>query len=706
MKHRLEPLLNPASIAVLGATERAGSAGRRIIENLLHGGFRGRLYAVNPGYESVLGVACFADLPSLPEPVEHVFFAISDARVEAALDAVIAHGARAVTILSSLVLEQDSEPKLLQRVGQKIRAAGLLACGANSMGFYNFHEGVWACGFDTRDNHVRGGNVTLISQSGSGMSGIVDCEERIDFNLAISTGQELSVSLDEYLDYALEQPATRVVGMFVESVRNPPGMIAALEKAAAKKIPIVVIKVGRTEFAARMAITHSGAIAGTDAAYQALFERYGVQRVNDMDALSTALILFAQPHPVGPGGLVAIHDSGGERQLLIDLADQINVPLAKICPATEKQLAACLDPGLPPVNPLDAWGRGGPDADQVMADCFTALLADEEAALGAVVHDRAPRGAIYPEYLEYIAQAHRETGKPAVLIANHQGTGRDEQVLASTRRGFPVIDGLRSFLRAVSCVFSYRDFCLRQQPEVPKGEAGTLQKWTDRLAGGATLDESESLAMLADFGLPANAAIRVEDEAELIQTAGKLGYPLVLKTACAGINHKTESGGVVLGIDSEASLLKAWREMLARLGPKILISPMVTATGVEMVLGMVRDEQFGPLVLLGFGGVDVEALNDVAYALPPFDAATARRLLDSLKLQPLLAGGKRRPAPASDAFCETAARFSILVAGLADVLAEIDINPIIVHEDGCVAVDALVVGRAVSNRIDENRRAG
>ncbi|MGH8130122.1 MAG: CoA-binding protein, partial [Steroidobacteraceae bacterium] len=182
MPHRLDSLLRPRSIAVLGATEREGTVGRTTVENLLKGGFEGRLYAVNPGRTSVCGVPCFPSLAALPEPVEHVIFAVADARVEAALDDVVAHGARAATMMSSLVLADDDEPPLRDRVLAKIRAAGLLVCGANGMGFYNFTDGIWACGFQTR-SHGRDGNVAYISHSGSGMCGIVDTDERIAFNL-------------------------------------------------------------------------------------------------------------------------------------------------------------------------------------------------------------------------------------------------------------------------------------------------------------------------------------------------------------------------------------------------------------------------------------------------------------------------------------------------------------------------------------------
>lgn len=694
-KHRLDPLLRPRSIAVLGASERPGTVGAQVLRNLRLGGFSGSLYAVNPTRQSVAGMPCYPDLAALPEAVEQVIFAIADSRIEAALEDAIAHGARSAVIYSALVLDSGTTPDLRARVQRRIREAGLLVCGANGMGYYNFHDGIWACGFDTRANHPRGGNITLISHSGAGMSGIVDCEERIDFNLAVSTGQELTVTMDQYMDFAIECLDTRAIGLFMETARDPAGLAAVLEKAASRRIPVVALKAGRTEHAARLTESHCGALAGRDAAYQALFDRYGVQRVEDMDELATALILFAQPHPVGKGGLVTMHDSGGERQLLIDLADRTAVPLTTLSSATERNLAELLDPGLPPVNPLDAWSAGGPDYHASMSACFSALLADQGAALGAVVHDRAPHGTIYADYVGYLRAAHAATGKPAVLVANRQGSGADPLVVRTTREGFPVLDGLRPFLIGVRCLFGFRDFQHRAPDVAPATlpiEPVREAAWKRRLASGATLDEYDSGRLLADFGLPVNPARRAANEQEAVAAAAELGFPAALKSALPGLLHKTDRDGVRLNLRNEAELRAAYCSLAARLGPAVLVAPMVTEPGVEMILGVVRDEQFGPLVMLGFGGVHAEVLGDTAFALPPFGAATAGRLVDRLKLRPLLDAQRGRPACDVDAFCIAASRLSVLAARLGGAIAGIDVNPVIVTAGGCIAADALAIG--------------
>ena len=326
MEHRLDPLLRPRSVAVVGASARVDSLGDWALRNLGLGGFKGRLYPVNPNYDNLQGHRCFPSLADLPETPDCVIFAVGDHRLESSLDEAIAAGVPAAVIQSTLYLDNDEEPALRERVRRKIRDAGMLVCGANGMGFYNVRDHVWTCGFDST-SHTAPGNVALISHSGSGMSGIIDCDERLRINVAVSTGNELSVTMDEYLDFVLELPETRAVGLFIETARNPEGFHAALAKAARRSIPIVALKVGRTQRSAELAVSHSGAMAGVDATYEALFDRYGVQRARDQDEFATMLIMFAEMFPVAAGGLVTLHDSGGERQLLVDLADEIGVPL-------------------------------------------------------------------------------------------------------------------------------------------------------------------------------------------------------------------------------------------------------------------------------------------------------------------------------------------------------------------------------------------
>lgn len=689
MPHYLDPLVRPDSIAVVGASRRADAVGNTVLKNLLRGEFPDALYAVNPRYDEIEGVPCYPSLSALPQPVRLVIFAVSDERLEGLLDEALACGVEAAMIYSSLMPGTDSEPPLRQRVCEKAKQAGLLLCGANSMGFYNFAHNVWAGGFPTRSHH-KPGKAVLISQSGAGMSGIVDPDERIDFSFAVSTGLELTVTTEDYLDYALEQPETRVIGLFLETSRQPGRMIAAFRKAAGRNIPIVAVKVGRTELAAQLGVSHSGALAGSDAVYDAVFDRYGVQRVDDMEQLATALIMFAQPHPVGPGGIVTIHDSGGERQLLIDLAARLGAPLADISARTRKRLEALLDPGLPAVNPLDAWSAGGADYEDRLDECFAALLQDEAASLGAIVHDRAAHGRIYPDYIRHLRNGHSASGKPVFLVSNRQGTGADPLVVETTRAGFPVLDGIASFLVGARCRLSYCDFQARPGIRPPVLPASTVSVWRGRLAEIEDIDEIEAGQFLHDCGIPMVTARAVNDEAELVSLGAEMGYPLVMKTAMSGIHHKSDMGGVCLNIGSEAELLHSYRDISMRLGSRVLIAPMIEGPGVEMILGLTTDEQFGPMVVVGIGGVHAELLQDVVTVAPPFDVATALHNLDRLKMRKLLDGARGAPPVDVPAFCEAAAILSVIAIEFADLVKEVDINPVKVLERGCLGLDALI----------------
>jgi acyl-CoA synthetase (NDP forming) len=676
MAHRLDPLLRPRTVAVVGASETNDGMGEWSLKNLLKGGFRGEIYAVNPKYDAVQGIRCFPNLKALPVVPDLAIFAVSDLRVEAVLDEAVDVGVRAAVIMSTLYIDDDVSPPLRERIRKKIRDARIVVCGANGMGFYNVRDRVWACGFDSAD-HEAPGNVALISHSGSGMSGLIDCEERLRINLAVSTGNELDATMDEYLDFALDLPETRAVGLFVETARNPAGFCAALEKAVQKRIPVVAVKVGRSEQSARLAISHSGAMAGDDAIYDALFDRYGVQRVRDMDELATTLILFAELGIPGAGGLVTLHDSGGERQLMADLAAEAGVSLTELGAGTVTALEEILDPELPAVNPLDAWSRGGANAGSQMAQCLAAMMEDPGVALGAVIHDRAPYGKVYRSYIDYMHHAHAITGKPVALIAARQGTGHDSIAVSSSAGGFPILDGVPAFLRGVRAMFDYRDFLGRADSEVPR-----IGIPSAAIAPG----EAAALRLLAGWGLPVVPTLMINHESELPAA----DYPVVLKTAAPGIAHKSDVGGVVLGIESEDELRAAYRSMASRLGPEALIAPMAD-DGVEMLLGCRQDPQFGPVVLIGFGGVHAETLRDVVFVMPPFSAAVARRNVERLRLRPVLDAQRGKPPRDIEAFCDAAARFSVMVDSLGNAFREIDINPIIVHEHGCTIVDALVI---------------
>lgn len=688
--HRLDPLLRPSSIAILGASGRPGSVGNMFVRHMKLGGYAGALWGVNPNYTDIDGVPCFPSLAELPAKPEHVIFSIGDERIEAELANAIEKGARAATILSPLALAGDENMK--ERIRDRAKEAGVWLCGGNCMGFYNFHAGIWACGFETHPRHRPGGTV-LLTHSGALFTALVDSEERIDYGLAVSPGQELTTTLADYMDFALDQPWTTVIAIFMETARDPEGFEAALRKANEKNVPVVVLKVGRTEVSARLAVTHSGAITGDHAAYSALFERYGVAEVRSVEELANTMLVLNAARDLGPGGIVSSHDSGGERGLMIDLCYDAGVPLADIGPETVKRLEEVLDYGLEPVNPLDHWGSGR-NFPGDFVESFKVLIRDSDAAMGALVLDRSVGGKVQPINMKLVSETFAETGKPSFVVSTYHGSGTDVAAIEATRAGTPVLDGLSSFIAAVRAAFAWRDYRLKPPMTPEAADPAVARHWRDRLASDEPFDEFDSLRLLADFGLPAAPCEVAIDETATLDAAARIGYPVVCKTAMRGIDHKSDVDGVALGIRTPRELATVYRDMADRLGPRVAVAKMIEGPKVEMILGMTRDPALGPVVLLGFGGIHAEALKDVAFLKPPFDAAEARRKIDGLRLRPLLDGSRGAPACDVGALAEAAARFSVLAASLGDMLDSVDVNPVLAMPEGCLAVDALVAPRS------------
>jgi len=695
--HRLAPLLTPSSVALIGASPKAGSVGKGMIQTIRGGGYGGRLHFVNPSYPEIDGQPCYPSIADLPEPADLVVLGVANARLEQSLAQAIAAGARAATIFASGYMEGDSEPSLPQRIAAMAHEAGMPICGGNGMGFYNFDHHLRVCGFPPPAWVEGGGNKTLITHSGSAFSALVHHDHRFAYNLAVSPGQELGATCDEYLDFALEMPTTRVVGIFLETVRNADGFLAALEKARAKRIPIVVLKVGRTAESAKLAVSHSGAVAGDYAAYEAVFDRHGVVAVDTLTEFANAMLLLGHERKMAAGGLATIHDSGGLRELTMDRAVARGVAFSRINEATTRNLAARLDYGLEPINPLDAWGTGN-DYEGIFEDCMVALCEDPDTAVGALFAETRDAYSLHEGYGRVLARAATRTAKPIVLVNNMAVIGEASLASQLTRAGLPVLIDIDASLAAFRAAFAWRDAADRPALRPLAAPAGMRAKWQSRLTQGMPLDEIESLSLMADYGVGVLPHAVAASEAAAIAAAKTIGFPVALKTAMPGILHKSDVGGVKLGLADEAAVAAAHRDLAARLGSRVLVMAMA-GKGAELSFGAVMDPQFGPLVMVGAGGVLIEMMKDRRFALPPFDQAEARRLLDGLALRPLLDGKRGQKAADIDALARSLAAFSVLVADLKGLVGEIDINPVLAGPSGVVALDALVV--PASNRASQ-----
>jgi acyl-CoA synthetase (NDP forming) len=512
-------------------------------------------------------------------------------------------------------------------------------------------------------------------------------------NLAVSAGQELVTTVSDYLAYALALRSTRVVGLFIETIRDPAGFRAAMAIARERDVPVVALKVGREALTREMVAAHSGALAGEDGAYEALFEADGVLRVGSLDEMADTLALFEGGRRAGPGGLASVHDSGGERALLVDAAATIGVPLARISPRTEERMAELLDEGLLAVNPLDFWGTGR-DAPEVIKGCIRALLDDDDVAALAFSVDLTTEDSPDMGYIGMALETHPETEKPYAMLSNlSSGIDRNDVRLLE-EAGIPVLEGTMTGLAAFKHLFDHRDHRALPPPagSSPVDEAAR-ERWRVRLRSGDTLDEREALALLADYGVPVVPSVVAEETDAAVRAAERLGYPVALKTAAPSVIHKSDVGGVHLRLTSADAVSRAYDIVSTSLGPRVIVQRMAPE-GVEIALGIVHDPQFGPLVLVAAGGVLVELLRDRRLALPPLDRARATRLVDRLQVRPLLDGVRGQPAADVRSLVRAVVALSWLADDLGDALEALDVNPVICGPDGCVAVDALVIPRA------------
>jgi len=697
-------MLAPSSVALLGASTLPNVAGNDMVLELQAARYPGRVYPVNQRYDEVEGYPCYGDLRDLPEVPDLAVLGIGNAALEEQVRSAIDMGVGGLVIPGSVLLPSDTaQDSLRHRIRAMARDADLPIVGGNCMGFYNTQAWFRAFPF-YRPYELREGGVTLIAHSGSVLTSLLWNDQKLRFNLAISPGQELVTSADEYMDYALEQPSTRVIALFLESVRNPAGFIAALRKAAQRDVPVVALKAGRTAHAARLALSHSGAIAGDAAAYQALFDRYGVLSVTTLDELASTALLLSSPRRPAPGGLASIHDSGGERELLIDLADDIGVPLAQISEDTSTTLAEHLDPGLEPVNPLDAWGTGN-NYQAIFERCWQALMDDDDTAIGAFVIDLTSGFYLHESFARICRRVHRRTTKPIVMITNHIGTDTQDLARRLTDLGIPVLDGTVAGLQAIRHALAYRDYQMSPGIAPPVPPAGEVtQRWRARLSEPHALTEGEGLRLLADYGVPTIANRTVTTAEDAVDAAEAVGFPVVVKTAVPGILHKSDVGGVRLNLVDADQVREAYAELAARLGPEVLVAAM-HLPDVEMAFGVVVDPQFGPMVLVAGGGVFIEILGDRQLGLVPIDLPIARRMIGKLDIAPILDGARGRPPVDKAAVADALVALSHLAADVGDLIGELDVNPLGVTTEGALALDALVIPHAAVEAITAQTQA-
>lgn len=677
-------IFRPDSVAVFGASAREGRPGHDIVAALGLLGRTPRIYPVTPRYGTVLGHRCIAAAADLPEAVDLAIIASGPARIMSDAAAALAAGARALHVLGDLPAGDCEE------LGAMARAAGADLLGPNSVGYVDYADRSLSTWVVPPEGQRDAGGIALILQSGALISYANEIDPRLRFSLTIQPGREAGLTLSDALRYALSLPTTRVAGLYLETVADPEGFVAALEEAHGRDVPVVVVSPGRSAAAAEAIATHARRLAGGTAALESVFRRHGVVQVRTLDEFWCTLRAFSVGISLGAGGLAVVTDSGAQRAMTLDAAAAAGVPLARFSNRTEDRLAAILAPDLEPRNPLDIWA-GEEDLPGHTASCLQAALDDADTAAALILTDfGVPEADTFPTRIAEGALRTVGGGKP-VLAANfatrHFFPGR---ILDMEAAGLPVLDGLETSLAAIGHLFRWRD--RKAWPSAQPLDGAGRATVARALGSLRPADEASALAVLEAAGVPVVASRIVRSRDEALAAGREMDCHVVLKTAEA-LLHKTEARGVHLGLRGSAEIGAAYDDLAGRIGPRVLLAPMVTGRA-ELALGALVDPNFGPMVMIGAGGETAELVNDRRFALAPVSEAEAAQMLGSLRLSPLLDPYRGRPGVDRSEIVRAVVALSRLVAAFPDRIREIDVNPLIVGPDRAVAVDAVIVATA------------
>jgi acetyltransferase len=698
----LDGFFAPESVAVIGATDRERSVGRTVIANLCSGTFKGKVYPVNPARAELMGLKCWARIGDIPEQADLAVIITPAPTVPALIRECVDAKVRAAIVISAGFREHGAEGQALERqIQTELSRGAMRLIGPNCLGVMNPHVGLNAT---FAQDIVRPGNVAFLSQSGALLTAVLDWSlaEQVGFSAIVSTGSMLDVGWGDLIEYFGNDPQTRNIVMYMESVGDARAFLSAAREVALRK-PIIVIKAGRSEAASKAASSHTGAMTGSDEVFDAALRRCGVLRVQSIsDVFYMAEALGKQPRPRGPR-LTILTNAGGPGVLATDTLIANGGELAALSGETVEALNSLLPPHWSHGNPIDILG----DADPVRyAKALEIALRDPNSDGLLVI--LAPQGMTDPKKVaEGLAPHAKMHGKP--LLASWMGgkmvAGGVESLNAA---GIPTFSYPDTAARVFDFMWKYTDDLreLYETPEFAEDVAGmeiARQKVSGvldvvRRAGRTLLTEAESKQVLALYNIPTVETRVARSEADAISSANAIGYPVVLKVHSETITHKTDVGGVKLNLQNEAAVREAYREIEFAVVAHadrtqfqgVTVQPMVRLEGYELILGSSADAQFGPVILFGAGGQLVEVFKDRALALPPLNTTLSRRLIEQTQIAKALRGVRGR-APVDMAALEgILVRFSRLVVEQ-PWIKEMDINPLLASPEKILALDARIV---------------
>jgi len=701
----LKPFFEPGSVAVVGATDRQGTVGRTILENLLPGKDRRGIYPVNPNREEVLGLKCYPGISSLPEVPELVVVVTAARLVPGVIEESGEAGVRAVIIISSGFKEAGEEGKAREKaVSDLARKYDIRIIGPNCFGVIRPGTDLNAT---FASKMAKPGNVAFLSQSGALGSAVLDwaVSRDIGFSTFVSLGSMIDVDWGDLIDYLGEDPETRSIIIYMESLGDSLSNARRFMSAArgfARSKPIIVIKPGKFEESAKAAHSHTGAMVGEDFYYNAAFDRSGTVRVEEIeDLFNCASILNTTKLPKRPN-LAIITNAGGPAVLATDSLISRGGKLAELSDETFARLNEFLPPFWSKSNPIDILG----DADeQRYVKTIEATLKDPEVNGAVIIY--TPQGAASPTRLaRAIIKCAGKSNKPVLTVMmGSTEVAKARQLFYDSK--IPTYDFPEKAIKTYLYMYQYACHLeeLYEAPEDLPLNTGAPKNYLKILTrngikeGRTLLSEEASKKLLMTYGITVTFPHLVETPADAVEIASRVGYPVVMKIASSDIAHKSDVGGVALNLTSDVQVRKAFSDMLKSVKQHqpdaevegVSIQKMVTDYDYELIVGSKKDSVLGPVILFGLGGTEAEFFKDVAVGLPPLNQKLARNVVEGTRMYKLLSEGFRTKPPVDLRLLdETLVKLSNLIIDFPEI-KELDINPLVISGDSAIALDARVV---------------
>jgi acetate---CoA ligase (ADP-forming) len=691
-------LMRPRSIAIVGVSPERGSPGGGVLDNLDRFRYGGDIHLVSRSRGEVKGRACVAAIDDLPERIDTALLMVPRAAIEEAVAACARRAVGAVIIFAAGFAEAGGEWQAAQdRIAATARGAGMAVCGPNCLGIMNYVDGI-PLTFSPQQPETppAGPALSIVAQSG-GLSSILRTAllaKNVPIAFAVSTGNEAVLGLEDYLAFLIDDAMTRVITVFAEQIRAPQRFLALAARASAAGKAIVMLHPGTSAAARAAALSHTGALAGDHAVMRALVSRAGVIVTNGLDELIDVSELMARfPNPPAKGPAV-LTDSGAFKGMTLDLAETVSLDLPPLSPVAAAALAAELPDFMAPSNPLDLTAQAILDLD-LYARTLKPLFADDAFGSVFVAAIASANTAFAATKIAAILRAMAGASKPGILgLLGDEVALPPDSIAAVRAAGIPLFRSPERGLRALARVTAHARAATSARPAPPSVAAPPL-------SGTGMLPEHAGKAYLAGLGIPVPPGALARDLAEAQAAAARIGYPVALKVQAAALAHKSDAGGVMLGVADAAALAAAWPRLDANVRahrPDIAIDGILVEAmakpGLEMIVGARRDPAWGPVVLVGLGGIWAEALQDILVLPPDLDRAELADALKQLKAAPLLDGARGAPPRDVAALIDVVMRIGALVRECAEI-AEIEINPLVLLErgGGALALDALLVLR-------------